>query len=447
MTIGPRTNLLRRLGRSLRVLALGVRIYLGYRRIALRQRVFRRRSVENELRRHHRWSAEQIYETATRLEGLLIKAAQVIGSRPDIIPDEYVAVLSRLQDTVPPKPLAAIEAQITAETGRPVSDTFAEFDARAVAAASKAQVHRARLKDGRAVAVKVLYPGIEQIIETDLRALRNIFRIANRLQRGLNFIPVWEEIARSVPLELDMRQEGQNAERIALNFRGRKDVVVPGIVWEHTTRRMLVMEYIEGVKVTDAEALQRAGIDPQEVAALVARLYCEQIFLHGAFHADPHPGNILVRPGPQVVLLDFGLCRYLSPEQRRRYADLVHAVLTRDTPRMLDGFQALGFKTAKADPGLFTTMAEAFISTRADDRSYLSRERVAEASLQVRQALRDNALLDLPGDFLFMMRVMGLLSGIGRALDGHHDALALLRHYSALGREEKAIVEEAGGVR
>src|SRR3990172_11289331 len=181
------------------------RIYLGYKAITVRQRRFNLSDEDAAARRraHHAWSARQIYDVAVRQQGLLIKFGQIVGSLPDLVPDEYVDALSRLQDRVPPRTFPVIERQVSRELGRPLADVFSAFEPEPIAAASLAQVHRATLKDGRTVAVKVQYPGIWDVVQTDLDSIRFLLRILAALERNLDFGPIIEEVSRNVPLELD----------------------------------------------------------------------------------------------------------------------------------------------------------------------------------------------------------------------------------------------------
>jgi predicted unusual protein kinase regulating ubiquinone biosynthesis (AarF/ABC1/UbiB family) len=422
-----------RIRRFVAVSTLAARIYLGYKAITVRQRRFNLSDEEAAAgrRAHHAWSARQIYDLAVRQQGLLIKFGQIVGSRPDLIPDEYVDALSRLQDQVPPRPFPVIERQVTRELGRPLADVFSGFEPEPIASASLAQVHRATLKDGRTVAVKVQYPGIWDVVQTDLDSIRFLLRILAALERNLDFGPIIQEVSRNVPQELDFINEGHNAELIAANFASRPDIVVPRIHWEYTTRRVLVMEFLEGIKITDVDALQGAGIDLQAVSQLVTDAYCEQLFLHGMFHADPHPGNLFVRPGPQLVMLDFGLCRKLDDQFRLGYAKLVNAMITANAPEMVQAFRDLGFRTKRAeDPTPYLMIGRAFMESSQPGRAYADPDLVAEANARMARAIRANPLVEIPREFLLILRVTGLLSGLGKRLESRVDMLATLLPYT-----------------
>lgn len=420
---------IRRAQRFLAVASLAARIYLGYKAISFRQRYLGLADAEARRSAHHTWCARQIYRLALRLQGPLIKLGQVIGSRPDLVPEEYIAVLSRLQDKVPPRPMEVIKGALRRELKAPEA-FFAHLEGEPIAAASWAQVHKGQLRDGRVVAVKVQYPGIEEIVRTDLRNVGFLLRLLNRLERGLDFSPILAEMNEYIPLELDFINEGRNAELIARNFDGRDDVIVPKILWEYTTRRVLTMEYLEGIKISDVSGLRAAGIDPQAVAQLLTETYCEQMYIHGMFNADPHPGNFFVLPGPKLVLLDFGLCRQLSPTFRRNFARLTVALLTGDPQELLVAFSDLGFKTRIADPKPFLLMREWFVEIWSPGRAYLDPERAVEANVRLARVLRNNPLAEYPRELVLIMRASGLLSGLGRILDSRVDRISTTLRYA-----------------
>jgi len=431
----------RDLGRIQRFAAVGVlaaRIYLGYKAISVRERYLGLRAAEVKRSAYHRRSAAQAYRLAVKLKGLMIKAGQIIASRADLVPEEYVLVLSRLLDEVPPKPYPVMERMLVEELKRPVNEVFAEFDRQPIAAASLAQVHKARLKDGRLVAVKIQYPGIWDIVQTDLRTLRFLLSLATRMERGLNFRPIQDELSDSIPKELDFINEGRNMEAIAANFAGRPNIIVPEVIWKHTTRRVLTMEFLDGIKITDVAAMEAAGIDVQAVAQLVIDTFCEQIFLHGIFHADPHPGNLFVQPGPRLVLLDFGQCRRLSDPFRLGFAHLAEAILNGNPGEIPAAFRALGFQTRDADPAPLLLLGKAFLGVTTPGRSYVDPELFAQANARLSRALRANPLIHLPQEFVFIMRVLGLLSGLGKRLDSRVNLITTMLPFARTALEKQS---------
>lgn len=426
-----------RIDRFVTVGGLAAMVYGGYKLISVREQNLglRHEAAEEKRHDHHLWSANRFYDIAVTRQGLLIKLGQIIGSRPDLIPDEYIDILSRLQDAVPPRPFSQIKRVIEKRLKRPLEDVFARFEETPIASASLAQVHKAELKDGSVVAVKVQYPGIEQIVENDLRNVRFLLRILAKFERNLDFAPIIEEISANVPLELDFINEGHNAELIAKNFAGRDDLIVPKIHWEYTSRRLLVMEFMEGIKVTDLPSLQRIGVDPNAVAQLVTDVYCEQLYLHGMFHADPHPGNLLVQRmpngNPRLVMLDFGLCRQYDDKFRLAYAAMVNAMLRWDLPEMIEAFKVLGVKVKDPnDPMVYIELGRAFMETARPGTAYADADLVAESNERLTKVVRANPIVDIPREILLIMRVAGLLSGLGKHLDSRVDVTATLLPYT-----------------
>jgi predicted unusual protein kinase regulating ubiquinone biosynthesis (AarF/ABC1/UbiB family) len=411
-------------------------VYAGYKLISL---VEKRRGAdwaEARRKRHHRWSAERFYETAIRNQGLLIKTSQFLSSRADVVPEEYVDVLSRLQDEVPPEPFDVIKRDVEAELRKPLEDVFTSFDERPIASASLAQVHRGVLKDGRVVAVKVLYPGIERVVEIDLRNIKFYVNVLNRLDKTLDYRFIADEMAKMIPKELDFINEGRNAEAIAANFAGVDDIVVPRIYWDFTTKRVLTMEYVEGVKITDVAAIRAAGIDPADVAKVLVVAFSEMLLHHGFFHADPHPGNLMVAPGatvdgkvhPKLVLVDFGQVKEVGPEFRFIFGQMTRALMAADDSMMGQSMRDLGFRMRDDSEEGYTQLGNAYVGNIVrrmnESGSAVANRDMMEASYQeITRLLRSNPLVKIPPDLLFVGRVMGLLNGLSLTLGSRTNML------------------------
>ncbi len=410
---------------------LAARIYAGYKAIQFWTRFVSDRNREALYRRQDLRAARAMYATAVRLEGLLIKASQFIATRADILPDEWVSTLAGLHDRVPPRPFAVIRDQIEGELKRPLAAVFAHFEPVPIASASLAQVHAARLHDGRRCAVKVQYPGIEGIVRADLRNMMLVLKWLAWLERDFDFQIVAREVMKYIPMELDFEHEADNARTIRKNFAGCDDVVVPQVYREFTSRRVLTMELVDGIKVSDVAALDRAGIDKRAVAQKLIDRFCDMILRDGFFHADPHPGNILVQPGPRLVLLDFGLAKDFPANVREGMVRLTFAILISDRAAIIRAFTELGFRTRDGSPETLLALADLFLGqTLRRNKAYADQELVEKFSDELPRALRANPIVEVPGDVLLVNRVMGLLSGLGKTLDSQVNLFATLMPYA-----------------
>ena len=404
-------------------------LFLGYKLIGLIENKQGHEWADERRHKHHRRSAQRMYDVAVRNQGLLIKTAQFLSSRPDIVPEEYIEVLSKLQDQVPPEPFEVIKDVVEGELGQPLEAVFREFEREPVASASLAQVHRAVLHDGRIAAVKVQYPGIEELVMDDLRNNEIFIGLLNKLDKTLDFSFIAEEMSRQIPRELDFVAEGRNAETIAANFAGVEDIVVPQIYWEHTTKRVLTMQFIDGVKITDRAGIERMGMDPADVAKVLIVAFSEMLLKHGLFHADPHPGNLLVTAGPQgehgpaprLVLLDFGQVKEVGPQFRFIFGQMTRALLANDQQTLGKTFRAIGFRMKDDVAEGYEGLGKAYMGDIATEM--LERDagwadpQMFEASYRdMLRLLRSNPLVKIPPDLLFVGRVMGLLNGLSMTL-------------------------------
>lgn len=277
--------------------------------------------------------AERVRLALEELGPTFIKLGQVLSTRPDLVPAEFSTELAKLQQTVPPFPFERVQEIVGAELGRPVEEVFEHFEPQSLAAASIGQVHRARLRDGDDVVVKVQRPDIQTMVEVDLEIL---LHLATLLEKHVEEARLWrprrivEEFSRVLERELDFTTEAAHIERFASEFIDDETVYVPKVYRDLTTRCVLTMEYVSIIPIGDAAALQAAGLDPGLIARRGIDLTFKQIFVHGFFHADPHPGNIFVLPENVICLLDFGMMGRIDRQGREDFADLIYAVARRD---------------------------------------------------------------------------------------------------------------------
>ena len=411
-------------------------LWVRWRWLRVKRHIFGEERMADATHRFHMSAARAVARRAVRQQGLIIKTCQFLGSRADILMEEYVQVLSMLHDSVPPRPWPEMRRVIESEFGAPVDELYAEFDTNAVAAASLAQVYRARTHDSRDVAVKVQYPGIENVVNWDLQTIRFLANVWGRIENVIDFRPVVEEMERNAPEEVDFVHEGHGAEEIADLLREREDVVIPGIVWERSSRRVLTMDFLDGIKVTDVEALREAGIETTEVADSLIDLYNVMILRHGMFHADPHPGNLLVLPPEEpgaparIGLIDFGLTKRLPEEFRQQVIVLTSAIVAQHRQQVTEAMEDMGFRTRVRDEDTYYALGEAFLGdVLRSGKAYADQALFAEVNVQLGRVLRANPLVEVPGDVILIARVMGLLSGIGRTLESQTDLLESLIPY------------------
>jgi len=386
--------------------------------------------------------------------GVLIKLGQFLSTRVDILPPEITQELAGLQDEVPPERFADIVRQIEEDFGRPLSAVFAWVSPEPVGAASLAQVHAARLPTGEEVVVKVLRPGIDVLVETDLAAVRlatRLLRFSKTIRRRVNLSRLGAEITDITRAELDLAAEGRNAERFAADFAGDPRVYLPKVFWDWSARRTLTLENVGWIKIGDLAALDRAGISRPELARVLYRVYLLQIFERSFVHADPHPGNLFVRPLPvgdepafppgapippppggeerpfQIVFVDFGMVAVIPERLRGALREYAIALGTRDAARLVRSYVAAGVLLPGADLSRLEEVHEELFQRFWGVRIGSLRETAfSEAEYFFRQ-YRD-ILYELPFqvqvDLLFVSRAVGLLAGLSTQLDPEFDPWA-----------------------
>lgn len=426
-------------GRLRRLVPLGATVaglWLRWRWLRLQRRRQGVEAMAEATHRFHQRAAEAVVRRAIRQQGLIIKTCQFLGSRADVLMDEYVTTLSLVHDQVPPRPWSEMRPVIERELGGTVDALYAEFDPEPIAAASLAQVYRARLHDGTAVAVKVQYPGIERIVQWDLQAITLLANVWSKFENVIDFRPIAAEMRRYAPDEVDFVHEAGAAEAMRSMLADRDDVLVPRIYRDLSARRVLTMDFVEGIKISDVVALRAAGIDTAAVADALIDLFNEMILRRGMFHADPHPGNVFVippkTPGGKatIALVDFGLTKRIPDEFRQQMIVLTSAIVTQQPEAISSTMSDMGFRTREENVETYTALGEAFLGdVLRSGKAYADQAMVAEVNQRLGRVLRANPLVDVPGDVILIARVMGLLSGLGRTLESKTDLLEALLPY------------------
>ncbi len=405
-------------------------------------------------------AAKEFRLLAVQLGGVMIKVGQFLSARLDILPPEATDELSGLQDEVPAEDFAAIRELAERELGAPLAELFADFDPTPLAAASLGQVHRACLREDasqaaafRNVVVKIQRPYIEKLIEVDLSALGRFGGWLQRyepIRRRADVPALIEEFSATIRQEVDYLAEGRNAETFAANFSQRRRVHVPRVVWELTTSKVLTLEDVFAIKITDYEAIRQAGIDPAEVAEELLDTYLQQIFEDGFFHADPHPGNLFVTPltSPdeegitwRLTFVDFGMVGEVPLTLRHGLRELLIAVGTRDAGRVVRAYQTLNILLPGADLELIeqaeAQLFERFWGMNMRELTQISHAEMMRFALQFRQLLYDLPF-QVPHNLLLLGRTVAILSGMCSGLDPNFNVWFQLQPYA-----EKLIAAEA----
>jgi ubiquinone biosynthesis protein len=361
--------------------------------------------------------ARRLRLTFEELGPTFIKFGQALSIHADLLPPDVVAELTLLQDAVACLQPGVAETAIEAAVGRPVSDVFSDFETTPLAAASIAQVHRATLHSGEAVAVKIRRPGIEAVIEADLAILADLAALAEKYVPEATLYSLSDmvdEFARTIRRELDLVREGRLIERVASQFAGDSTVRYPRVHWSLTTPAVLTMEFLDGVKVSAVGTPEAPGLDPQLVARRGADAVLKQILVNGLFHADPHPGNILVLPGSVVAFIDFGIVGRVNREMRQWLVETILAVGGRDSERLADIVVAVAMPLRPVDMGELARDIPEMLDVYADVA--LGELSLSEVLASVTAAMARHRL-QLPPDLLLLIKSVTTIEAVGRQLD------------------------------
>ncbi len=433
--------------RSLRAYWTTWLVIWSYLWVRFRSRFHSETWVEHTLRAVHLRNARRIERTIIGLQGLFIKVGQLISIMTNFLPEEFRRELEGLQDAVPPRQYKDIETRIREELGSSPDELFQHFERRPIASASIGQVHIARMKDGAKVAVKVQYPDIEQIVRRDLNTLRRIFGIVEWFIPYQGLDELYREIRSIVMEELDYRAEADNADRIAANFAGRTDVAFPRVVRELSTQRVLVTHFELGCKLTDRNGVRTLGLERGHLARQVVEIYCQQIFTDGVYHADPHPGNLLVRTSeaggpPTIVFLDFGAVAEIPSGVRQGIVGLIQGALLRDTRKIVGAMKQMGFVARGANEQVFEQVIEYF-HERFQENISLDSLNLKDIKFDPQKGLEsvadlrrmDISLRELsenfhvPKEIIVLERTLLLIMGLCTELDPTLNPMTVIRPY------------------
>ncbi|MEN3328736.1 MAG: hypothetical protein V7638_3543 [Acidobacteriota bacterium] len=411
----------RGLGRKARLKAwTATQLYVAFDRLvrALRYLVFR--GAEGSAKKQVRLEKQAVWlrESLIDLGPTFIKIGQALGTRADLLPLEYVKELQKLQDQVPAFPSSEAFAIVEAELGRSLQEAYKEIDAEPIAAASLGQVYRARLHTGQEVAVKVQRPNLQSTISFDVAILFRLVKLTNRLFPRANENADWEGMLRefhsTIHEEMDYVKEGRNADRFRYNFRTWRAIRVPKIYWTHTNTRVLTLDFIRGTKVVDLEGLKANRISPVKVNRMLIRTYLKQLLEDGFFHADPHPGNLLVMDTGHLAFFDFGMVGRISPTLQTQMIDAFFHVVGRDVKGLGQDIINLNFLKPGVDPETVRPVVESLFTHYLNLK--LGEVNFKELTYDLAEVIYEYPFR-LPSNFTYIMRALMTLEGIGVVTD------------------------------
>ncbi|BAZ32701.1 ABC-1 domain-containing protein [Cylindrospermum sp. NIES-4074] len=385
-----------------------------------------------EVKQAARRKAQAVWIRTTLLElgPTFIKIGQLFSTRADIFPGEYVEELAKLQDKVPAFSYEQVEGIIEQELGKKIPELFQSFEPIPLAAASLGQVHKAVLHTGELVVVKVQRPGLKKLFEIDLQILKGIARYFQnhpKWGRGRDWTGIYEECSRILWEEIDYLNEGRNADTFRRNFRIYDWVKVPRVYWRYTSSRVLTLEYVPGIKVSQYEALEAAGVDRKAIARYGAQAYLHQLLNNGFFHADPHPGNLAVSPDGALIFYDFGMMGRIKANVREGLMETLFGIAQKNGDRVVESLINLGALSPVEDMGPVRRSVQ-FMLDNFMDKPF-ENQSVAAISDDLYE-LAYNQPFRFPATFTFVMRAFSTLEGVGKGLDPEFNFMEVAQPYA-----------------
>jgi len=417
--------------RTLTILRLFIGIFWAFYSLKFYRIIHGSNWVESRRRDLYTTQARRFRLTAVEMGGLLIKLGQFFSTRVDMLPQDSIVELTGLQDEVKPESFPDIKLVIEQEFGLPLDKIFINIDPQPLASASLGQVHQAKLENGSLIAVKVQRPGIDKLVNIDLRAILRVMTLIKLFTDWNRFIDldaIYKEFADTIRAELDYVQEGHSAETVAANFSDDDDIIVPKIYWEYTRTRVLTMEFQGGIKISETDQLEAAQVDRSKLAEKLLASYVKQVLIDGFYHADPHPGNLFVTPEGRIIMLDFGMVGTISPAVKKTLVEMSLALVSRDFTQVVAYLVKLGFIRTNAESDTLIRAISVFVE------GFLgSGEEVTDTDLK--GFLKDLEVLlyeqpfQIPANYTFLGRALGTLYGICVGLDPNISFIDVCRPY------------------
>ncbi|CAN6215740.1 unnamed protein product [Urochloa humidicola] len=440
--------------RRLKVFSLALFIYFDYKAVQKRVQWINTSKKSAIWAKTHERNARRVLNLMIELEGLWVKMGQYLSTRADVLPEPYINVLKQLQDSLPPRPLEEVRGTIEKELGKPMTVVFADFVLDPLATASIAQVHRATLADGREVVVKIQHDGIKEIILEDLKNAKSLIEWIAWAEPRYDFNPMIDEWCKEAPKELDFNHEAENTRTVSRNLSCKTDcgsgsissavdVLIPEVI--QSTDKVLILEYMDGIRLNDNDSLEAYGVDKQKLVEEITRAYAHQIYIDGFFNGDPHPGNFLVSKEPphKPILLDFGLTKHISKSMAQALAKMFLSCAEGDHVALLSAFAEMGLKLRVDMPQQAMDIATVFFrqsTTASEAKENIKalndqRERNVKAlqekmKLNKKEVQRFNPVDAFPGDAIIFMRVLNLLRGLSASLNVRIVYLDIMRPFA-----------------
>lgn len=387
---------------------------LGLGNIAERAGTMLHRQQSEEIK--HLEPAVRVRLAIEELGPTFVKLGQVLATRPDIFPPHWIAEFAKLQDSVPPEPFDELLPQLEKSLGRSPFDVFVDLQTEAVAGASIAQVHLAKLQDGTPVVLKIRRPNVRNRIDADLRLLAHLARLVeSEMPESRRFQPgkIVAQFAKSLRRELDLAMEGRNTDRFALNFAGDKNIVFAKVYWEDTSEDLLVMERIDGIPGNDLDSAKLSGLDLKVLGARGADAVLKMVLIDGFFHADPHPGNVFYLPENRIALIDCGMVGRVSLDRRNQIANLLAALVSKDIDELRDTLVLWAGDAPIDDDKLSADIDELIFNYESMPLKHV---RFGVLLNDLTTVMRENHLM-VPSDLTMLFKALITLEGLGRQLD------------------------------
>lgn len=418
-------------------------VIFSYIRLKVRHRFSASDNYDSQLSDVHTRNAQRIEKTILELQGLFIKVGQLISIMTNFLPAEFMRPLESLQDQVPARPVEEIRNRIMQELGQSPDDMFLSFDDTPLASASLGQVHRAELTDGTQVVIKVQHLHIDDIVRSDLRTIWRILKIIGWFVpvQGLDII--YRQIKEMVLSELDFVREAASMSLIASNLATEKGVIIPMPLAQYSTRKVMTTTFVDAKKLISPAAIAQWGHDRQELARRLVRIYCKMIFVDGIYHADPHPGNLLLTESGDIVLVDFGAVAQLSPSMKRGIPDFLEAVLKRDTQGIFRAMRTMGFIAHGPEAERASERIIDYFHRKFQDEVHLESLNLRDIRVDPQRSMENffdlrrqdigirelTSAFQVPKDWVLLERTILLLAGVCTTLDPQMNPMVAIRPY------------------